>query len=98
MVSALGPVDVLCRQFTTLYFSLSSFLCITVIWSPLSNCMTCMLRRMESTVAMDLELENLTLMTVKSVVHLRFAFAHGGVLVYIFQAAASRQQIPLMTW
>ena len=37
-------------------------------------------------------------MTVKSVVHLRFAFAHGGVLVYFFQAAASGQQIPLMTW
>ena len=35
MASALGPVDVLCRLLTTVYFSLSSFLYITVIWSPL---------------------------------------------------------------
>ena len=35
MASALGPVDVLCRLLTTVHFSLSSFLYITVIWSPL---------------------------------------------------------------
>jgi hypothetical protein len=50
------PWVLLCRLLTTVYFSLSSFLCITVIWSPLSHCMACILRRMESTVAIDLEL------------------------------------------
>ena len=35
MASALGPVDVLCRLLTTVHFSLSSFLYITVIWSSL---------------------------------------------------------------
>ena len=32
MTTALGPADVLCRLLTTLYFSFSSFFCITVIW------------------------------------------------------------------
>ena len=32
MTTALGPADVLCRLLTTLYFSLFSFFCITVIW------------------------------------------------------------------
>ena len=35
MASAVGPVDVLGCLLTTVYFSLSSFLYITVIWSPL---------------------------------------------------------------
>ena len=51
--AALGPINVLCRLHTILYFSLSSFLRITVIRSPLSDCMARMLRRMEAAVAID---------------------------------------------
>ena len=57
MTTALGPADVLCRLLTTLYFSLFSFFCITVICFPLSDGIICMLRRMEATVAIDLRFD-----------------------------------------
>ena len=53
MASSLGPINVLCRLLNILYFFLSSFLRITVIRFPLSDCMACMLRRMEAAVAID---------------------------------------------
>ena len=56
MASALIPIDVLCRLLITLHFPLSSLLRITVIWSPLFDYMTCMLRQMRANVAIGLKL------------------------------------------
>jgi hypothetical protein len=69
------------RLLTIVYLPLPSFLRITVIWSPLSDRMTCMLRRMEATVAIDLKLGDLDLTS-------NHQFAPGGVIVYFSLAAA----------
>jgi hypothetical protein len=70
--------------YLNLYFPLPSFLRIAVILSPLSDCMTCMLRRMEATVAIDLKLGR--------------RFARGGIITYFFVAAAPGAHSPLTTW
>ena len=49
------PINVLSSTYHPL-FSLLSFLRITTIWSPLSDYMTCTLRRMKATVAIGLKL------------------------------------------